>query len=61
MSDFLVAVGLILAFEGLLFAALPNVTKRALVHVLETPENLLRAVGIASAVIGVLLIWLIRG
>ncbi len=61
MSDFLVAVGLVLAFEGLVFAALPGVTKRALLQVLETPDNVLRVVGIASAVLGVVLVWAIRG
>jgi uncharacterized protein len=61
MTDFLVAIGLILAFEGLVFAAFPAVTKRAMNQVLETPDNVLRVVGIAAAVIGVVVIWLIRG
>jgi uncharacterized protein YjeT (DUF2065 family) len=29
--------------------------------VLETPDTILRGVGIASALIGIVLIWLIRG
>jgi uncharacterized protein YjeT (DUF2065 family) len=29
--------------------------------VLETPDSILRAVGIASAVIGIVVIWLVRG
>jgi uncharacterized protein YjeT (DUF2065 family) len=28
---------------------------------LETPDTVLRLVGLASAVVGVLLVWLIRG
>jgi uncharacterized protein YjeT (DUF2065 family) len=61
MSDFLVALGLLFAIEGLLFAAFPAAAKRAMVSVLETPDGLLRLIGIASAAIGVILVWLIRG
>ena len=61
MDDFLVALGLVFAIEGLLFAAFPAITKQAMTHVLETPPGVLRIIGIACAVIGVLLIWLIRG
>ena len=61
MPDFLVALGLVFAIEGLLFAALPGLSKRAMAHVLETPDGVLRLVGIVSALIGVALIWLVRG
>ena len=61
MSDFLVAVGLVFAIEGILFAAFPALTKRALAHVTETPDNVLRIMGIASAAIGVVIVWLVRG
>ena len=61
MLDFAVALGLVFVIEGLLFAAFPGVTKRAVAHVLETPENLLRTVGIVSAAVGLAIIWLVRG
>ncbi len=61
MWDFIVAIGLVLALEGLLFAAFPGAAKQAMANVLETPDNILRGVGIASALIGIVLIWLIRG
>ena len=61
MSDFVVAIGLVLAIEGILFAAFPAVVKRAMTHVVETPDNALRLVGIISAVIGVVVVWLVRG
>jgi uncharacterized protein YjeT (DUF2065 family) len=61
MTDFLVALGLVLAIEGLVFAALPGAAKRAMASVLETPEPTLRLVGVVSAVIGVVVIWLVRG
>jgi uncharacterized protein YjeT (DUF2065 family) len=61
MWDFIVAIGLVLALEGLLFAAFPGAAKQAMASVLETPDAILRAVGIASAAIGIVLIWLVRG
>ena len=61
MLDFLVALGLVFAIEGLLFAAFPGITKRAMTHVLEAPESVLRVVGIVSAAVGIALIWLVRG
>lgn len=60
MSDFLVAVGLVLVFEGLLFAAFPEMAKRAMASALETPDATLRLVGIVSAVLGVLAVALVR-
>jgi uncharacterized protein len=61
MTDFLIALGLVFAIEGLVFAAFPATVKRAMTHVMETPDAALRVVGIGSAVIGVALIWLVRG
>ena len=61
MSDFLVAIGLVLALEGILFAAFPGPVKQAMAHVSETPDSFLRMIGIASAVIGVVFVWLVRG
>jgi uncharacterized protein YjeT (DUF2065 family) len=61
MRDFLVALGLFFAIEGLFFAAFPGAAKRAVAAVLESPDAALRIVGIASAAVGVLLIWLVRG
>jgi uncharacterized protein YjeT (DUF2065 family) len=61
MSDFLVAIGLVFAIEGILFAAFPEIAKRAVAHVLEAPDTTLRLIGIVSAVLGVVVVWLVRG
>ena len=61
MTDFLAALGLVFVIEGVVFAACPGAAKRAMASVLETPEATLRIVGIVSAVIGVVIVWLIRG
>jgi uncharacterized protein YjeT (DUF2065 family) len=61
MSEFVVAIGLVLAIEGLIFAAFPAVAKRLAASALETPEGSLRIAGVTSAILGVVLIWLVRG
>ena len=61
MVDFLAALGLVFMIEGLVFAAFPGPAKRAVASVLETPAQALRAIGIGSAVIGLLVVWLVRG
>jgi hypothetical protein len=61
MADFIAALGLVLVIEGLVFAAFPAASKRAMALMLETAESQLRAVGVVSAVLGVLVVWLARG
>jgi hypothetical protein len=61
MSDFLAALGLVFVIEGLIFAAFPGPAKRAMMSVMETPEMSLRIIGIGSAVVGLILVWLVRG
>lgn len=60
MSDFLAALGLVFVIEGLIFAAFPGHGKKALQSVTETPEGTLRIIGICSAVVGLLVVWLVR-
>ena len=59
-ADFLIGVGILFVLEGLLFAANPSWMRRAMKSAVMTPDNILRMVGIASAVAGLLLIWLVR-
>ncbi len=61
MNDFLAALALVFVIEGLVFAAFPTHAKKAMQSVLETPEATLRLVGIGSAVVGLVAIWLVRG
>ena len=61
MKDFLAALGLVCMIEGLLFAAFPAQAKRAMQSVLETHDGPLRIIGIGSAVIGLIAVWLVRG
>ncbi len=61
MQDFLVAIGLVFVIEGLVFAAFPQAAKRAVVAITETPEPVLRLVGLGSAIGGLMVVWLFRG
>ena len=61
MAQFIVAIGLVLVIEGLFFAAFPGAAKRLAATALDSPETSLRIAGIVSAVLGVILIWLVRG
>ena len=57
MTDFIVALGLVLAIEGLIFAAFPGAAKRLAANALESPDMSLRIAGVVSAVLGVVLVW----
>jgi uncharacterized protein len=60
MTDFLVAIGLVLVIEGVLFALLPGKAQEAMRQAAETPADMLRIVGLVSAVAGVIVIWVAR-
>jgi uncharacterized protein YjeT (DUF2065 family) len=59
-ADFLIGVGILFVIEGLLFAAMPGWMRRAMASVVATPDNILRVTGIGSAVVGLILIWIVR-
>lgn len=60
MEDFLAALALLFVIEGLLFAAFPNATRRAMLEAAHTPDNLIRKIGIACAVVGVAGLFVVR-
>ncbi|MGE5156859.1 MAG: DUF2065 domain-containing protein [Gemmatimonas sp.] len=60
VGDFLIGLGVLLVIEGLLFASSPSWMRKAMKSALATPDNVLRAVGIGSAVIGLIVIWAVR-
>jgi uncharacterized protein len=61
MSDFLAALGLFFVIEGICLAAFPLSAKRAMATILAMPNAPLRAAGIVSAVVGLIIVWLVRG
>lgn len=60
-GDFLTALALVLVIEGVVYALFPDAMKRMMVRLLDTPASALRTAGLASAMIGVFLVWLLRG
>jgi uncharacterized protein YjeT (DUF2065 family) len=61
MWDLITALGLVLAVEGILFAAFPDAIRRAMSEASQSPRDRMRAVGIVCAIIGIAIIWLVRG
>ena len=51
MFDFLAAIGLFFAIEGILFAAFPLGTNRAMAAALDMPDGRLRVMGLISAIV----------
>ena len=61
MWDLITALGLVLAVEGILFASFPDAIRRAMYEASQSPRERMRAVGIVCAIIGIAIIWLVRG
>jgi uncharacterized protein len=61
VRDFLAALGLLLVIEGVVSAAFPNLTRAAMLTAAETASPKLRLVGLVSAVIGIAIVWFVRG
>jgi uncharacterized protein YjeT (DUF2065 family) len=61
MTDFLAALGLVLVIEGALYALFPEAMKRLVRSALEMPATTMRAAGLFSAVLGLIVVWLARG
>lgn len=61
MSDLIVALGLVLVIEGIIYGGLPQVAKRLAAEVLTIPDSTLRIAGIGAAVLGLVIVWAVRG
>ncbi|WP_135082094.1 DUF2065 domain-containing protein [Terasakiella sp. SH-1] len=61
MSDFFVAIGLAIAIEGMLYALFPDGMKKMMMQILAMPTQSVRTAGLTAAMIGVVLVWLVRG
>ena len=61
LGGLLQGVAVVLALEGLAYAIAPATMRRALLALAATPEQGLRIGGLAAAVIGVGLAWLLQG
>jgi uncharacterized protein len=60
MEDFLAALALLFVIEGLLFAAFPNATRRAMLEAAKTPDELVRKIGVICAIAGIAGLYVVR-
>ncbi len=60
MSDFLAAVGLVFAIEGLLMAGFTETMRKRRAEVARTEAGRLRGFGLGAALFGVLIVWAAR-
>ena len=61
MIEFASALALAVVLEGLLYAAFPEQMKRMLATIQTLPASTIRAVALACAGAGLVLLWIIRG
>lgn len=60
MHDFLTAIALAMVIEGVAYALFPDKMKQMMVRALALPPSVLRLGGLAAAVLGVLLVAIVR-
>ena len=61
MTEFIIAIGLVLLIEGLLCALFPSKIKNMSKIIEAMSANKLRTIGIIFAIIGFIIIWYIKG
>ena len=61
MHDLLVALGLVLIIEGLIWAVAPDTGRRLLEIASQTPNGSLQIAGWCAVALGTAIVWLLRG
>lgn len=61
MKELLLAFGLMLVIEGALYALFPGFMRRAMAEMLSMEEMPLRITAVGMAVLGLVVVWLVRG
>jgi uncharacterized protein YjeT (DUF2065 family) len=60
VKDLWTALALVLVIEGVLYALFPEGMKRMIAQMMMVPPSVLRMAGLAAAVTGVGVVWLLR-
>ena len=60
IPDLLMALGLVLVIEGLLYALVPGHLKTMMTAMQKLSDDQLRVAGVAAVAIGVVFVWLVR-
>mgnify|MGYP001206964133 FL=1 len=61
MNELFSALALAIALEGIVYALFPDRMKRVMSAAIEQPTANLRFVGLLAAMLGVAVLWVIRG
>ena len=61
MTEFIIAIGLVLLIEGLLCALFPSKIKNMSKLIEAMSTNNLRSIGIVFSIIGFIIIWYVKG
>jgi hypothetical protein len=61
LSDFLVGLGLVFVIEGLIYALFPAEALKLYERLKAIPSEQLRMVGLITAIVGLSIVWLVRG
>lgn len=60
MQELVIAFGLFLVLEGLVYAAFPGAVRRIAAELPRIPDGTLRNFGVIAMIIGVALIWFVK-
>jgi len=61
LLDLVVAIGLVFVIEGLLYAAFPRTMRRMIEQMGDLPDQSLRTAGLVAIILGVAIVWFVRG
>jgi uncharacterized protein YjeT (DUF2065 family) len=59
-NEILVAIALVLIFEGIIPFLSPDKFRQAMVRLVQMPDQILRMVGLASMTVGIILLYILR-
>lgn len=60
MPEFVMALGLVLVIEGLVYALVPGQLKAMMLSFQKLSDDQLRIGGVAAMALGVVIVWLVR-
>ena len=60
MNELVIAIGLLLILEGLLYAIFPSQMKNMLNQIKDLPPSKLRSGGLVFAIIGFIIVWFLK-
>jgi hypothetical protein len=61
MIDLITALGLVLVIEGIFYAGFPGAAKAFMRQALDMSDNAFRIAGFGGLMIGLAVVWLMRG